>query len=189
MTLCLHYQGYGHTAKTCKCKRICGFCAKDHDTRGCPTSEAPSTFSCINCKGNHVTWSPLCPERAARSGKAGAAYAARPNKYTISAKLTSAHQILLLLLPPLATLPQLSSSFPLPNPLVCCAIQHRSMAKECAPTAILMLRAYRKNSAPLHPPQSPLPPTQPRPLAPSQPQHYYLFPMPNHAYVLIPLAS
>jgi hypothetical protein len=81
VTLCFHCQGYGHIAKTCKGKRTCGFCAKDHDTRGCPTSEAPSTFSCINCKGKHFTWLQLRPERAARASRASAAYKARPNKY------------------------------------------------------------------------------------------------------------
>jgi hypothetical protein len=88
VTQCFNCQGYGHTAKRCKGKKTCGFCAKDHDTRTCPTAEDPSTYSCINCKGKHVTWSLLCPERAARASKARAAYANRPMSFRIPAKFT-----------------------------------------------------------------------------------------------------
>jgi hypothetical protein len=88
LTQCYRCRQYGHTAKTCKGRRNCGYCAKEHDTRSCPTSETPSTHLCSNCKGKHVAWSKLCPERVARAARAAAAYAARPTFYKIPAKLS-----------------------------------------------------------------------------------------------------
>jgi hypothetical protein len=36
-TQCFKCQWYRHTVKTCKGKRNCGFCAKEHNTGSCPT--------------------------------------------------------------------------------------------------------------------------------------------------------
>ena len=89
MTQCYRCYHYGHTAHTCKGKRNCGHCAKEHASNSCPTSKNPATYSCCNCKGKHTAWSRLCPERAARASRAAAAYAARPSLYKIPAKFSS----------------------------------------------------------------------------------------------------
>ncbi len=89
LTQCFRCYGYGHTAHTCKGRRNCGHCAKEHASNSCPTYKNPATHSCCNCKGKHTAWSRLCPERAARASRAAAAYAARPSFYKIPAKLSS----------------------------------------------------------------------------------------------------
>jgi hypothetical protein len=89
MTQCYRYYHYGHTAHTCKGRRNCRHCAKEHASNSCPTSKNPATYSCCNCKGKHTAWSRLCPERAARTSRAAAAYAARPSLYKIPAKFSS----------------------------------------------------------------------------------------------------
>ncbi len=63
-TQCYKCYHFGHTAKTCKGRRSCGHCAKERDSRSCPTSQNPTTYSCCNCKGKHTSWSRMCPVRA-----------------------------------------------------------------------------------------------------------------------------
>jgi hypothetical protein len=86
LTQCFRCQHYGHTPKQCHSKLACGFCAKEHETRSCPSSNSPQTFSCSNCKGKHPTWSQLCPDKQAIASRAAAAYAARPLLYKVPAK-------------------------------------------------------------------------------------------------------
>ncbi len=89
MTQCYRCYHYGHAAHTCKGKRNCGHCAKEHASNSCPTYNNPATHSCCNCKCKDTAWSRLCPERAARASRAAAAYAARPSLYKIPAKFCS----------------------------------------------------------------------------------------------------
>ncbi len=86
LTECFRCRRYGHIAKRCYGKLACGYCAKEHETRSCPSSNSPQDFSCSNCKGKHTTWSKFCPERQAMVSKAAAAYAARQVLYKVPAK-------------------------------------------------------------------------------------------------------
>ncbi len=86
LTQCYKCYHFGHTAKTSKGRRNCGHCANEHNSRSCPTSKNPNTYSCCTCKGKHTAWSRLRPVRAAQASRAGAAYAARPSLYKIPAK-------------------------------------------------------------------------------------------------------
>jgi hypothetical protein len=86
LTECFRCRRYGHIAKRCQGKLACGYCAKEHETRSCPSSNSPQDYSCSNCKGKHTTWSRFCPERQKMVSKAAAAYAARPVLYKVPAR-------------------------------------------------------------------------------------------------------
>jgi hypothetical protein len=86
LTQCFRCQRYRHIAKRCQDKLACGFCAKEPETRSCPSYNSRQVFSCSNCKGKHPTWSRLCPDKQAMASKAVAAYAARPLLYKTPAK-------------------------------------------------------------------------------------------------------
>ncbi|KAL0808747.1 hypothetical protein ABMA28_012428 [Loxostege sticticalis] len=64
---CYRCLTYGHLAKDCKEKETCGYCAGNHDTRGCPNREGPPR--CRNCVGapgeplaGHPAYSHECPQ-------------------------------------------------------------------------------------------------------------------------------
>jgi hypothetical protein len=118
LTQCYKCYHFRHTAKTCKDRRNCGHCAKEHDSGSCPTFQNPATYSCCNDKGKLTAWSRLCPVRAAQASRADAAYAARPSLYKILAK-SSHDPSCPSPLPPLppSTLP-FKPSLPHPEPLV-----------------------------------------------------------------------
>ncbi len=86
LTKCFCCQRHGHIAKQCQSKLACGYCAKEHDTRSCPSSNSTQDNSCSNCKGKHTTLPSFCPERQARVSKAAAAYTTQPLLYMIQAK-------------------------------------------------------------------------------------------------------
>jgi hypothetical protein len=45
LTHCFNCYCYDYTAKACKARRYCGFCAKEHDSRNCSTPETSSSHS------------------------------------------------------------------------------------------------------------------------------------------------
>ena len=53
---CYNCQRYGHTAGSCKTKKRCLLCSGDHNKEEC----AAETFSCANCKEQHVANSKDC---------------------------------------------------------------------------------------------------------------------------------
>ncbi len=63
LTDCFCGQRYGHIAKQCQGKQACGYCAEEHDTRSCPSSNSPQDYFCNNCTFKHPIWSRFCPER------------------------------------------------------------------------------------------------------------------------------
>jgi len=60
--ICFKCFKVGHVSKSCKGKSRCIYCGKDkHDsTKTCPRLRIP--YNCINCAGNHLATSHLCPE-------------------------------------------------------------------------------------------------------------------------------
>jgi len=60
--ICFKCFKVGHVSKSCKGKSRCIYCGKDkHDsTEICSRLRAP--YNCINCAGNHLATSHLCPE-------------------------------------------------------------------------------------------------------------------------------
>ncbi|CAF1111596.1 unnamed protein product, partial [Brachionus calyciflorus] len=59
---CFKCQKLGHRAESCTGKEKCLKCGKfDHKRDQCPVKDDPSKYHCINCGGNHVACSKLCP--------------------------------------------------------------------------------------------------------------------------------
>lgn len=64
---CSRCQTYGHEARRCIRPVACGKCAKPHLGINCSinlkANFAKSALLCINCNGNHTTFSYVCPIR------------------------------------------------------------------------------------------------------------------------------
>lgn len=61
---CLRCMVYGHIAKYCKNSEICSICTEKHNFKSCTVD--PKNAKCVNCGGNHIAISSLCPEKKKR---------------------------------------------------------------------------------------------------------------------------
>jgi hypothetical protein len=57
---CFNCYGFNHTARMCKAKTHCGFCASETHTTKEHRTQDKSKFKCVNCKGNHTAFSRDC---------------------------------------------------------------------------------------------------------------------------------
>lgn len=59
---CYSCQRYGHVAESCRSRRRCSRCGKEHAYDACPLeSAATSSFHCVNCGGSHSAAYGGCP--------------------------------------------------------------------------------------------------------------------------------
>ena len=62
--------GYGHQARVCKNKAVCGACGGQHERRACSIPEQLLKPRCCNCQGSHPAWASICPKRQEVAKKA-----------------------------------------------------------------------------------------------------------------------
>ena len=63
LTQCFKCQKYGHTAKHCRARQRCGYCAGfAHMNSDCELREKGETPTCAACNGRHTAWNRSCPE-------------------------------------------------------------------------------------------------------------------------------
>jgi hypothetical protein len=55
-------QQYSHIGTTCVNTVKCVYCAEGHQSRDCPSKDAPEN-KCANCEGAHTAWSTECKAR------------------------------------------------------------------------------------------------------------------------------
>jgi len=60
--ICFQCFRVGHVSKTCKGKPRCIHCGNDKHASTKPCPRAQSTYICINCSGDHLVTSHLCPD-------------------------------------------------------------------------------------------------------------------------------
>ena len=80
---CFKCFGYGHQARFCKNKAVCGACGGQHERRACQVSEQLLKPKCCNCRGAHPAWASVCPVRQEAAKKAREAWNTCPGKYEI----------------------------------------------------------------------------------------------------------
>ena len=102
----IQWQDYGHQARVCKNKAVCGACGGQHERRACSIPEQFLKPRCCNCQGSHPAWASICPKRQEAAKKAREAWISRPGKYEIPSSTLST---------PAPQLP--STSFSLSHPL------------------------------------------------------------------------
>ena len=103
---CFKCFGYGHQARVCKNKAVCGACGGQHERRACSIPEQLLKPRCCNCQGSHPAWASICSKRQEVAKKAREAWISRPGKYEIASSTLS------------TPAPQLlSTSFSLSHPL------------------------------------------------------------------------
>jgi len=85
LTQCFKCQKYGHTAKHCRSRQRCGYCAAPaHSDADCDLRGRGETPRCAVCNGQHTAWNRSCPERRKQWERARLAYATRPHRYDCS---------------------------------------------------------------------------------------------------------
>ena len=97
---------YGHQARVCKNKAVCGACGGQHERRACSILEQLLKPKCCNCQGSHPAWASICPKCQEAAKKAREAWISRLGKYEIPSSTLST---------PAPQLP--STSFSLSHPL------------------------------------------------------------------------
>jgi hypothetical protein len=119
LTECFRCRHYGHIAKQCQGKLACGYSAKEHDTRSCPSSNSPLDYLCSNCKEKHTTWSRLCHVRQGTVRIAMAAYhaCARTYKVPVKSPIPTSPPA------PLVNSPYKTPLLPPPSPKPSCSLQ------------------------------------------------------------------
>ena len=104
---CFKCFGYGHQARFCKNKAVCGACGGQHERRACQVPEQLLKPKCCNCRGAHPAWASVCPVRQEAAKKAREAWNTHPGKYEIP----TATSVPALQPPPVMSFP-LSQSLP-----------------------------------------------------------------------------
>jgi hypothetical protein len=57
---CFNCYGFNHTARMCRAKAKCGWCASETHITKDHVNHDKSKYQCINCKGNHAAFSKNC---------------------------------------------------------------------------------------------------------------------------------
>ena len=82
ITQCFKCQKYGHTAKYCRSRQRCGYCAATaHSDNKCDIRGKGGTPRCVTCNGQHTAWNRSCPKRRKQWERARLAYATRPRRF------------------------------------------------------------------------------------------------------------
>lgn len=64
ITQCFKCHQYGHLAKACKAKEVCGYCSsKEHNTRAHLEPRNKANLKCALCGAKHAAWAGACPKR------------------------------------------------------------------------------------------------------------------------------
>jgi hypothetical protein len=75
---CFKCQRYGHIGTQCKAITACGYCAREHSSRDCPSkADRDATRKCAACSGAHEAWNQNCPTRKDELARTKVAYATR----------------------------------------------------------------------------------------------------------------
>ena len=80
---CYRCYDYGHVARHCRARQICGWCAQGHIEADCPAKDPASEqqLRCVHCTKPHPAWHKECHRRQLEERRARDTFTYRPTRF------------------------------------------------------------------------------------------------------------